>query len=241
MANRVRKLIEKGAPAIGAHAKIPSPTVVEIAANAGLDFVRADHYHWPYDEHTLRAIADTAAALDITPWVRCACDPIIITSMLEYGFRGFTLPCVASASQASMAVQTIDRFVEKAVGIEREDILLGCAIENREGLESFEKIAALSGVDVLSTGPSDLAFALGERDKSSAKVQAEYTRILEQSISRGKNVYLSTRTSPTEWEKTRVWIRKGARIIIIEEEYRVLMKHLLASETSPSKHEEKQP
>lgn|GEM_PF-2675307 len=227
MANRVRELIDAGRPAIGAHAKVPTPAVVEIAAEAGLDFVRLDHYHWPYDDATLAAMTACAANRGVTPWVRCEGTADMVTRMLELGIRGFTLPCIASVAQARAVADAVDRFVGSSPGVARADILLGCAIENRAGLDSFEGIAAIEGVDIMSTGPSDLAFALGHSDNTHPEVRATYDRILMDAIARGKQVYLSTRATPGDWGRAAAWIARGARILIIEEEYRVLMKHLM--------------
>ncbi|WP_344732166.1 aldolase/citrate lyase family protein, partial [Aminobacter niigataensis] len=194
MANRVRELIESGRVAIGAHAKVPATATVEIAAAAGLDFVRFDPYHWPYDHETLAAMTRAAVAKGITPWVRCSVDADTIRQMLELGIRGFTFPCVSTRAQAESIVAAVDQFVS-ASGVERREILVGCAIENKSGLESFEAILGLDGVDIMSTGPSDLAFALGETDNTKPIVQEAYARILETAIAANKHVYLSTRAS----------------------------------------------
>ena len=48
--NRVKQIYESGQVAFGTNVAIPSPIVVELAGQAGLDFVRIDNYHVRWDQ-----------------------------------------------------------------------------------------------------------------------------------------------------------------------------------------------
>ena len=54
--NEVKAKVERGAVVFGTYLQIPSPSMVEACALAGLDFVRLDPYHVAFGRETVQAM-----------------------------------------------------------------------------------------------------------------------------------------------------------------------------------------
>ncbi|SDN73549.1 aldolase/citrate lyase family protein [Ensifer sp. YR511] len=213
--NKVRRLWAEDRVAIGAHVKIPTPALVLAAAEAGCAFVRFDLYHWPYNQQTLEALTNAARSASISPWVRCRNDANEITRSLQMGVEGFMIPCVGSAEEARHAAKALSA----CAGSERP--ILACAIENSSGLNNFDEIIAVKEVDIISTGPSDLAFALGISDRWDPRVRRLYDEVLAKGLAAGKQIYMTGQSNPESVQRLKGWVERGLRVINIEEEYHI--------------------
>jgi 4-hydroxy-2-oxoheptanedioate aldolase len=72
--NRLKAAARDGRTAWGVYVTQPAPALVELAARAGLDFVRVDAYHGRMNAETVDALIRAGLASDITPTVRIAND-----------------------------------------------------------------------------------------------------------------------------------------------------------------------
>ena len=76
--NRIKLAAQAGRTAYGMYVTQPAPALVELAGQAGLDFVRIDAYHGTMSAETVDSLIRAAVAAGITPTVRVANDPVQI-------------------------------------------------------------------------------------------------------------------------------------------------------------------
>ncbi|WVZ12353.1 hypothetical protein V8G54_016883 [Vigna mungo] len=158
-----------------------SPTLAEIAALAGYDFVVVDMEHGPGGIrdalpclHALAA-ADTAAILRIpestAAWAKKALDlgpqgimfPMIDTAQLAHQAVSFCrFPPAGSRGAAHPIVRASKYGLDDGyIGNYLDELLIMCQVESKEGVANADEIAAVDGVDCVQMGPLDLSASLG--------------------------------------------------------------------------------
>jgi 4-hydroxy-2-oxoheptanedioate aldolase len=181
---RLRNMIDANQPAFGLWVSIADPAVVEIAAYAGYDYVNIDMEHTGLDLPLVENMLRAASAAGISALVRVpGNDPNVILRVAEIGPDGLFIPHVRNAEDARAAVRAAkyapigDRgisgstraarygldsgdFATYAARINRE-LIIHAQIEDQSALDDIEAIAAVEGLDVCGTAPSDLARTLG--------------------------------------------------------------------------------
>jgi 4-hydroxy-2-oxoheptanedioate aldolase len=164
----LREKLERGGPAIGLWASLPSALTAEALALAGPDYVVADQQHGALDPAMLMAMLQAIAGAGSVPLVRVAAnDPFAIGQALDLGAAGVIVPLVSSGEEAARAVaacryqpEGIRSFGALRAGSGERPLCL-VMIETRDGLERVEEIAGTPGLDGIYVGPSDLALSLG--------------------------------------------------------------------------------
>ncbi|KAK8479622.1 hypothetical protein V6N13_030944 [Hibiscus sabdariffa] len=179
-----------------------SPTLAEIAALSGYDFVVIDMEHGPggiYESlpmlHSL-AHTNTPAIIRLpestAAWAKKA---------LDLGPQGIMFPMVESAKDAKKAVSYC-RFPPDGIrgsahpvvrasnyGINEdylnnymEDLLIMCQVETVDGVKKVEDIAAVEGVDCIQMGPLDLSASVGYLWDPGHKKVKEVLRTAEKAV-----------------------------------------------------------
>ncbi|XP_010424519.1 PREDICTED: uncharacterized protein LOC104709642 [Camelina sativa] len=179
-----------------------SPTLAEIAAHAGYDYVVVDMEHGPGGIpealDCIRALnaAGTSAILRLpensATWAKKA---------LDLGPQGIMFPMIESRKDATKAVSYC-RFPPDGIrgsahtvvrasnyGIDEgylsnyaEEILIMCQVESGEGVKKADEIAAVDGVDCVQMGPLDLSASLGYLWDPGHKKVREMMRRAEKSV-----------------------------------------------------------
>jgi 4-hydroxy-2-oxoheptanedioate aldolase len=240
--NRVRQRYLEGRPSFGTYITLPNPAAVEVAALAGLDFVRLDAYHVAYNEETLENMIRTAYAHGITPWVRVRNDPWVIMTTLDLGAQAITIPNTgtAEAARAAVAAAYYPPKGEREMGRPlrfrnlstadylawaNREVIVSCQIEGRDGIENYQEIVRVEGVDVIQTGRGDLSLALGvPGEEFHPKVLDMEQRVVSAALEAGKEVSLLHPLTDDGLERTMRWMEQGVRILTIDSDYRVLMR-----------------
>lgn len=160
-----------------------NPAAAHIAKNAGLDFIMADMEHGDYSFETLAVVCGAARAAGLRGLVRV---PELargyVSRALDCGADGVMAPMVESEDQARnlvawakypplgkrglssfgahsgfLKIGDTNAFMARS----NDNVMTIAQIETAAGIESVDKIAAVSGIDALLVGPNDLAVALG--------------------------------------------------------------------------------
>lgn len=202
-ANPLKRRLAGGGKCLGVWDSLGSPTVSEIFALAGYDFLILDHEHGPASLETLanqlRALSGTdAAAIVRVPDI----DASRFKTMLDLGPQGFMIPNVRNAGEARAIVRAcryppagirgIAHSAARAAdyGLKAEeyfrrindDLVLMLQIESRAGVENCAAIAAVDGVDVLFLGLNDLAGDCGVPGQFAHPDVQEQVRRFEQAV-----------------------------------------------------------
>ncbi len=185
--NRVKQKLMAGETVWSSSLRLPEPGLCEVLGYAGWDFVLLDGEHGALDATTLDRLVQGCFAGGTTPIVRVLRpnDPEAIMHALDLGAQGILIPHCRTADDARRLVSAAmysprgnrgfgpgrstlwgrvsgSDYVKTA----NDEVLLLALIEDPEGVENVEAIAA-GGLDGLWVGTGDLALGYGvgaERD-----------------------------------------------------------------------------
>lgn len=180
--NNLKSRLLNGETVYGPFCKLQDPSVVEIAALAGFDFVILDMEHGPLNVESVQTITRAAQAKGIEVVVRVtenrASD---ILRILDVGVNSIQVPQVNTAADAQKVIDAsffypkgergMCRYVRAAsyTGVEKKEYFslanLGTLtivhIEGNKGLENLAEIISINGIDVIFLGPYDLSQSCG--------------------------------------------------------------------------------
>ena len=165
---------------IGIWNSLPDPTVAELLAGCGYDWMMFDTEHSTVGPNEVIYFLRTVAPYPVSPVVRPGWnDPVEIKKLLDAGAQTLLIPYAQSADEARSAVAAVTyppKGMRGVAGITRatrygvvadyttranEEICLLVQVETREALSRLKEIAQVPGVDGVFFGPADLAASLG--------------------------------------------------------------------------------
>ena len=174
-----RNRLKAGEPLLGAFVNIESPTVVEVLAVAGMDFLMIDGEHAPIGPADAVEMVRAADARGIPMLARVGENTQqVMAKYLDAGVIGTMTPMVSAGQEARRAVDSVKYppFGKRGLaGVRINDFapdpgyvarandatVVVVQIETREGIDRADEIIATEGVDIVFLGPSDLSVALG--------------------------------------------------------------------------------
>ncbi len=178
--NQFKRALRDGRKIFGAWLVSGAPSTAEALGCVGFDFLVVDMEHTPVDTpemvDILRAIAGTPAqAVVRLVWN----DMVWVKRVLDGGAQTLLLPFVQNAEEAKRAVAftryppdgirgvagahrgsrhgTVPDYLKTAA----QEICVMVQIETATALAQLPAIAAVSGIDSIFIGPSDLAASMG--------------------------------------------------------------------------------
>lgn len=178
--NRFKAALHSGQTQIGIWVSLSDPTVAELLAGCGYDWMMFDTEHSTTGPNEALGFLRTVAPYPVSPIVRPSWnDPVEIKKLLDAGAQTLLVPYVQSAEEARAAVAAVTyppKGVRGVAGITRatrygtvpgyatranEEICLLVQVETREALAQLQEIAQVPGVDGVFFGPADLAASFG--------------------------------------------------------------------------------
>jgi 2-keto-3-deoxy-L-rhamnonate aldolase RhmA len=181
--NRLKHLLREGKSAIGTMlVEVRQVSVMQMLANAGLDFVIIDNEHGAFNIETISNLSRAARQVGVTPVVRVPeWSYAHIVQPLDSGAQAIMAPRITEPGQVKEILQMIkypplgrrgsvvarghtDLKSGSIVDVMKdanEESMLVVQIETRQALENIEQILAVPGVDCALVGPTDLSVALG--------------------------------------------------------------------------------
>lgn len=187
--NGLRARILRREMLCGTFIKTPAIEIIEVLAHSGLDFICLDAEHAPFDRARMDSCLAMAKALDLPCLVRVPeATPGQILMALDAGATGVVIPHVFSAEKAAMVAKAAryghggrgyagstrsagyaTKGMTEVLAMTEETVVLG-QIEEPEGVDAVEAIAATEGLDGLFVGPADLAVSYGKTDMNDPMV-----------------------------------------------------------------------
>ena len=185
LANRMRELLNRPEPALGAWTNLSDPSIPEIMGIAGLDYTFIDTEHNGLDLEGLKNHLRAARAYGLANMVRVYTpDEKFVLRVLDSGAEGILSPHCASPDDARAAVAAV-RYpplgnrgytmnsrgadygghgmrdnTEMAAELNRQ-LVCGIYIEDIAAVERIEDIVSVPGVDFVQIGPGDLSASMG--------------------------------------------------------------------------------
>ena len=197
--NRLKQKLRAGDVVYSSSVRLPESGLCEVLGYAGWDFVLLDGEHGAMDAATLDRLVQGCFAGGTVPIVRVLRpnDPEAVMHALDLGAQGVLMPHCRTADDAQ-ALKNAGRYPPEGtrgfgpargtlwgrvssaeyLAAANAEVLLLALIEDPEGVENIESIAAV-GLDGLWVGVGDLALGLGlGADRDHPKVTAAAARIL---------------------------------------------------------------
>lgn len=223
----------------GTFQKTPSYEVVEVLALSGLDFVCLDAEHAPFDRGRLDACLAMARASDFPALVRVgAFTPQDILQAVDSGAVGVVVPHVDTVEKAQ-AVARAGRFglggrgyagstrwagyttrgMDDVLAQSESETIVIAQIEEPEGVDAAEAIAAVDGIDGLFIGPADLSVAYGKTDQASDELVGALREVGRAAKAQGK-AYMSFVANV---EKAQEWAGYGMTMFFMASEQSWIM------------------
>ena len=205
-AKNICERARQGLDSYGLNIALHDPSVVEMAARAGYDFVRVDCEHMMFGLDSLMEIIRTARLLGMPVQARIT-SVDQASALLDFGVSALMLPHVSSPEKAETIVRAVKyaplgergmttasralNFGERSMNdYSRQangEVAVIIQIEDRAGLEHIDEILSVPGVDMVATGRNDLSQALGvPGENTHPQVLAAEEMVIERAIAHGK-------------------------------------------------------
>jgi 2-keto-3-deoxy-L-rhamnonate aldolase RhmA len=205
LARRIKEKLRRGEASIGSWMSMAHPSIAEILAMAGYDFVVVETEHTAIDNSEVLRIIIAIEQRGSIPLVRLAwVDPIQAKAVLDSGAAGLLVPMVNTKEEAELAVkmskypplgyrgvglaraqgygQNFDEYVKHA----NDDSLLIVQIEHKDAVANIEEILSVPGIDGTFIGPYDLSMSLGIPGQlSHPSVVEAKKKVLDATLRRG--------------------------------------------------------
>jgi len=176
------KNLENKEISIGPFSKSSDPSIIECIGLAGFDFLIIDLEHGPNTFESAQNLIRAALLYEMTPIIRVSeNNESLILKALDIGAQGVQVPqinnkqdaikVVTAAKFSPLGNRGVCRYV-RAAGFSSKDknlyfeesnqnTLVILQIEGKEGIENFDNILDVNGVDIIFIGPYDLSQSLG--------------------------------------------------------------------------------
>lgn len=239
--NWVREKLLAGESTIGALMGLGSPTVAELLAHSGYEWLAIETEHNALDSAETQHMLMAVNGADTIPIVRLPSDdPMGIQRALDIGAMGILVPMIRDAAQAEAIVSatryspagtrgfgplrasnyTLDYadYLEQA----NDNMLVVLMLETKEALDNLDEIMAVPGVDALYMGLFDLSlsFGLNPMNMPFPELDAAIEKVLEASRRSGVAVGIGT-GSPEDLNHR---LDQGFRLMVYGTDYMLLLE-----------------
>jgi len=203
--NRLKSELKAGRTVFGTWSMLSSPSVINVIAQAGLDFVILDMEHGPMTLETAEMQLYAAEVAGCTPIIRLSegSAPTILHA-LDIGARSILISQVATPEEALRIARAAKYHPEGNRGLScftrihgysetnitdklrqaNEQTFVGVLVEGEAGINNLEKIAQVPGLDMVYIGIYDLSQVVGApgdvRHPKVLKVVRECVKIIEE-------------------------------------------------------------
>lgn len=174
-----KKLRERGIT-IGSWITLGHPSIAEIMAQAGFDWLTVDMEHSAITLYHAQQLIQIISLSGCVPLVRVGSnDPTIIKRVMDSGAHGVIVPMVNNVKDAKRAVSAAKypptgtrgvglaraqgygtKFEEYKDWLEKEGVVI-VQVEHIDAVNNLEEILHVDGVDGFIVGPYDLSGSLG--------------------------------------------------------------------------------
>lgn len=218
---------------LGSWITLAHPSIPEIMANAGFDFLVIDMEHSVIELSDAQRLIQSIEAQGIVPFVRIGeINSNLIKRVLDAGACGIIAPLVKNAEDVKKVVQAsyyppkggrgvgLARAQKYGFGFEsykirqKDEIIIVALIEHIQAIENLESILEVQDLDATMIGPYDLSGSLGfpgEYDRPEVK---SAIKRYEQ-ICNNKKKAMGFHIVKPEAERTAQYIKKGYSFVVV--------------------------
>ena len=180
LAEKIKQKLQNKKPSIGTWMSMAHPSIAEILAMAGYDWVVVETEHTAIDVSEVLRMVIAIEQRGSIPLVRLASvDPVQAKAVLDSGAAGVIVPMVNTKAEAALAVAMTKYppMGTRGVGLARaqgygvdfdvyvknanRDTLVIVQIEHIDAVNNIDEILSVPGIDGTFIGPYDLSMSLG--------------------------------------------------------------------------------
>jgi 2-keto-3-deoxy-L-rhamnonate aldolase RhmA len=232
--NRTKELLSAGKVAVGVQLRFGSPSIAELIALAGFDWIVIDCEHAPQTPTGVLAQLQAVRGTDTTPLVRIGTpDTSLIRLYLDMGAMGIVIPFVNSAEEAEVVARACkyppvgtrgygpwradDYGLDSDYYAEAGDNILFCPIiEDVKAVQNIDAILAVDGVDVPFVGAADLSVSLGlPLQIEDGRVEEAVQTVLKAAKRAGKPVGTHSCGTPDPRENFGRRVKQGFQMMML--------------------------
>lgn len=240
----LKQKLQNGRPLLGTFVFSTDAAMCELFAAAGFDFVIIDTEHAVNDVQSVQRHIWAARSAGIDSIVRLGPSSMQdVSRLLDAGAEGIMLPHLGlSADETTQAILSlrywpdggrptctgvrsagfgITKFSEAAQRA-NDGVLAVGLIEDRETVDTLDKVLDETKVDWIMPGPADLATSLGVHGQlTHPKVQEAVDRVFD--VARLKGIAAGMYVN--EVDTIEKWRSKGAEFFVYSIDYKMLALH----------------
>ena len=205
LASAIKQKLRSGQVSLGSWMSMAHPSIAEILASAGYEWVVVETEHTAIDNSEVLRLIMAIERGGAVPLVRLAWnDPIQCKAVLDSGAAGVIVPMVNTKEEAELAVKSAkypplgfrgvglaraqgygSRFSEY-VSTANDKTLVIVQIEHETAVENIDAILDVPGIDGTFIGPYDLSMSMGLAGQlDHPNVVAARNRVLAATRARG--------------------------------------------------------
>lgn len=221
---------------------VDGPEIARIASTAGFDVLFIDMEHSTLSDKEVGRICLQSLALGITPFVRVP-DLSAVQRVVDAGALGVIVPHVRDAATAREAVAAVKYPPLGARGFSssipqlhyrtfpptaaqeavNDATMVIVMLEDAEGLEAVDEIAAVEGVDLLHVGTNDLTTSWGAPGQyDDPRVVKAYERVIAACRKHGK--FVGTGGMGSRQDRVAEVVKMGVRYVSTGHDLGFLMR-----------------
>lgn len=180
MNNSLKDKLKSNALTVGSWISLGHPSIAEILAHAGFDWLVVDMEHTTISIEQAGELIRTIDLCGASPLVRLTSNhPDQIKRVMDAGAHGIVVPMVVSADDAARAVAATRYAPQGTRGVglgraqkygpgftdylhwQQDGPVVIVQIEHQDALDQLESILSVPGVDGFIIGPYDLSCSMG--------------------------------------------------------------------------------
>ena len=218
--------------------RLTDPTILDMIADVGYDWVMIDAEHQAMDLQTLQLLFMALKGSPTLPLVRVpGQDPIYIKQLLDAGAAGVLVPHIKTPNdvRAAVAACKYPPLGIRGAGPRRpgrygrnqseyfqsanEQTIVLVMIETKEAVENIDEILAVPGLDSFVIGAVDLSMSMGFLgDAGRPDVQTAVDHLIARAAAVGMPISAPVTDNPF------AWLKRGAQIIGIADDQRFIQQ-----------------
>jgi len=209
--NKLRELILKGKPSIGARVNTPWPGMFEVIGNTGvIDYVEFEGEYSPWDLHDLENISRAIELYDMSSMFKVDQEPngFLAQRALGSGMQNILFTDIRTVEDAKRCIQIVKPETPLHQGINgchmrrnvgyvldcgnedyvraMDEAVIAIMVEKKECIDHLDEILSVKGIDMVQFGPCDYALSIGLPGQwTHSKVKEAELRTIKTAIKMG--------------------------------------------------------
>ncbi|MCK4982843.1 MAG: hypothetical protein KAS17_07955 [Victivallaceae bacterium] len=226
-----KQKLKDGQVALGAWVMIGHPTIVELYAGEGFDWICVDMEHTSTDIRMFYEMALAIKGINCDILARLhSCDPVQAKLVLDAGANGIIVPSVNSKEEAELAVAMANfppegirgsslcratdfgRNFRQYFDFHNDKVLVVVMLEHIDAVENIDEILSVPGIDATFIGPYDLSASMGiSGQHDHPDLLAAQNKLIE--ACKKHRIPAGFHVVPTDNELLKTRIKEGYRFI----------------------------